>query len=143
MMAGMARGGGIRWLAVGVLAVVAGVLVLGTRLTADQLSTADQVASVVAAVVAVLGVPIAVYGVVLARRGAGPADPPLGGDLQQKVRSGRDANVAGGDLHIGRGRGRRRSGPPSGTKVRQDVNAQRDANVAGGDLHVERGREQR
>ncbi|GIF45377.1 hypothetical protein Axi01nite_96880 [Actinoplanes xinjiangensis] len=95
----MARGGGIRWLgwqAVGVFAVVAGVLVLGTRLTADQLSTADQVASVVAAVMAVLGVPIAVYGVVLARRGAVPAAPATGGDLQQKVRSGRDANVAGG-----------------------------------------------
>ncbi|WP_431913278.1 hypothetical protein [Micromonospora carbonacea] len=125
----------------GLLTVAAGVWVLVTRLTAQQLSTADQVASVVAAVVAVLGVPIAVYGVVLARRGT-TAGPAAGGGVRQKVRSGGDAVVAGGDLTIGRGRQQRGSVPATG-RVRQDVHAERDAHVAGGDINVEHGREQR
>ncbi|WP_157626864.1 hypothetical protein [Micromonospora maris] len=148
MMAGMARGG-IRWLGslvVGVLAVVAGVWVLVTQLTADQLSQADQVASVVAAVVAVGGVPLAAYGVILARRAL--LSPPAsgasgGGRVVQKVRADGDATVAGGNLTVGRGRGRRDGGQSGGGWVEQDVQAGRDASVAGGDLHVEEGRDLR
>jgi hypothetical protein len=65
MMARMARGsriGWLGWLAAGLLAIAAGALVLVTRLTEEQLSIADQVSSVVAAVVALLGVPITVHG---------------------------------------------------------------------------------
>lgn len=76
----MAGSGRIRWrgwLAAGVLvvAVVVLVLVLVNWLTGTQLSTADQVASVVAAVMAVAGLPLAV---VLARRGNGQPTPPAG-----------------------------------------------------------------
>ncbi|WFE25425.1 hypothetical protein O7623_18750 [Solwaraspora sp. WMMD791] len=145
----MARGGGMRWLGwlvAGLLAVVAGVWVLVTRLTADQLSRADQVASVVAAVVAVGGVPLAVYGVVLARRAlvsAGPSQA-AGGGLVQRVRAGGDAMVAGRDLTVGRGesRGRWGSGRGGGDRVeKQDVQADREATVAGRDLDVEDGRD--
>jgi hypothetical protein len=148
-MAGMVRGGGITWavwLAAGVLTVATAVWVLVTRLTAAQLSTADQVASVVAAVVALLGVPIAVHGLVLARRVTAPAGRAAGGEVRQRVRAGGDAVVAGGDLTIGPGR--RRRGPAAGGKirqgsVRQDVRAGRDARVAGGDLHLAPGPDQR
>ncbi len=142
----MARGGGIiwlGWLVAGLLAVVAGVWVLVTRLTADQLSRADQVASVVGAVVAVGGVPLAVYGVVLARRAlvsSGPSGASGGGGVVvQRVRAGGGATVAGEDLRIGRGRGRRGRGRAGAGWVGQDVHAVRDARVAGGDVHVQDG----
>ncbi|MDG4834797.1 hypothetical protein O7627_36635 [Solwaraspora sp. WMMD1047] len=147
----MTRGAGIRWLGwlvAGLLAVVAGVWVLAGRLTADQLGTADQVASVVAAVVAVGGVPLAVYGGVLARRALASAGPPQAADggLVQKVRAGRDATVVGRDMTIGQGksRGRRGCGQAGDDRVeRQDVRADRDATVVGRDLHVEEGRDRR
>ncbi|MDG4834132.1 hypothetical protein O7627_33245 [Solwaraspora sp. WMMD1047] len=110
------------------------------------MSRADQVASVVAAVVAVGGVPLAVYGAVLARRAlvsAGPSQA-AGGGLVQRVRAGGDATVAGRDLTVGRGEGRGRwgSGRPGGDRVeKQDVRADRDAMVAGRDLNVEDGRD--
>lgn len=148
---GMTRGGGVRWLGwlvAGLLAIAAGVWVLVTRLTADQLTTADQVASVVAAVLAVGGVPLAAYGVVLARRAlmvAGPSQAAAAG-LVQKVRAGGDATVAGRDLTIGprKGLGRWGSGRAGDDRVeRQDVQADRDARAAGRDLHVEDGRDPR
>ena len=144
----MTRGGGIRWLGwltAGSLAVVAGVWVLVTRLTADQLSTADQVSSVVAAVVAVGGVPLAVYGIVLARRALVSADSPAasGPHLVQTVRAGGRATVAGRDLTVGRHPGRQDSRPAGGGRVEQDVRADGDAAVAGRDLHVEDGRDVR
>ncbi|MDI6104610.1 hypothetical protein QLQ12_39070 [Actinoplanes sp. NEAU-A12] len=138
----MARGGGIKWLGwlvAGLLAVAGGVWVAVAQLSADQLSTADQVAGVVAAVVAVLGVPIAVYGVVVARRGAGSAGPAPGGEVRQRVRSGGTAVVAAGDLRVGRRRSLRGSDPAARGPVHQDVQAGQDANVAGRDLHVEQG----
>ncbi|MEU4626942.1 hypothetical protein AB0G04_44110 [Actinoplanes sp. NPDC023801] len=142
----MTRGGGIRWLGwlvAGSIAVAGGVWVLVTWLTADQLSTADQTASVVAAAVALLGVPIAVYGLSLARRGTASANPATPGEVRQKVSSGGTANVAGGDLTIGRARGHGGSDLTPGGRVRQDVHAGKDANVAGGDLTVEQSRGQR
>lgn len=95
------------WLVAGLLAVAAGIWVLVARLTAQQLSTADQVASVVAGVVAVTGVPLAVYGVILARRALPPPDAPHaagGAGLVQNVRAGGNAVVAGRDLHVEDGR---------------------------------------
>ncbi|MGW4946368.1 hypothetical protein ACWEOZ_32840 [Actinoplanes sp. NPDC004185] len=143
----MARSGGFRWLGwmvAGLLAVAAGVWVLVTRLTADQLSTADQVASVVAAVVAVGGVPLAVYGVVLARRSSESAGSQASGvGRVQKVRAGGHATVAGRDLTMGQSRGQRDTGHADDGRVEQDVDAHRDAFVAGRDLHVEDGRDLR
>lgn len=107
-MAGRRVGVWVGWLVAGLLAVGGGVWVLVTRLTAEQLSAADQVASVVAAVVALAGFPVAVYGLVLARRGTpGEGGPAGGGGVRQDVRARRDAYVAGRDQHFGRGPDRR------------------------------------
>lgn len=140
---GMAWGGAIGWLAGGLLAVATGVWVLVTRLTADQLSRADQMASVVGAAVALFGLPIAVYGLVLARRASASGGLATGSDVSQKVSAGGDAVVAGRDLALGRGYRLRGSGSVGDGKVRQDVHADQDAHVAARDAHIEDGREVR
>ncbi|MEU7908823.1 hypothetical protein [Actinoplanes sp. NPDC049118] len=70
-----------------------------------RLAAADQWGSVVAAVVAVLCLPLTIYGLVLARRASPPpAAPETGtadGPVQQHVRAGRDAYIAGRDQHFG------------------------------------------
>jgi hypothetical protein len=100
---------------------------------------------VVAAVVAVLGAPVTVYGVVLARRATVAPRPgnDTGREVRQKIRSGGNATVAGGDLHLGsdlRGQG---PPPDARARVQQDVRAERDAFVAGCDLHTTRRADER
>jgi hypothetical protein len=75
-----------------------------------RLDDADKWGSVIGALVALLGLPMTVYGVVLARRGllssAGQLDTGGGNASQavrQRVRAGRDAYVAGRDQHFGNG----------------------------------------
>ena len=79
------------------LVIAVGSWSLVALLTAEQLSTADQVASVFAAVV---GLPIAGYGLFAARRPPAPSGPAAGGRVRQDVSAGRDAYVAGRDLHV-------------------------------------------
>ncbi|MET7400419.1 hypothetical protein ABZS66_43725 [Dactylosporangium sp. NPDC005572] len=99
------------------VSVVVGGLVLvglGTLFVVLGLARADQLASVIGAFVGLTGLPVAVYGVVLARRalpsqdgaplaaGAGTA-PPAAGGVHHQVRAGRDAYTAGRDQHFGEG----------------------------------------
>ncbi|MBM0203731.1 hypothetical protein JNW90_11875 [Micromonospora sp. STR1s_5] len=99
-----------------VAAVIGGLalLGLGVLFVTLGLDQSDKVASVTGAFSALLGLPLSVYGIVLARRNVSgqpaaegarkvsdPASPALG--LHQQIHAGRDAYTAGGDQHFGSG----------------------------------------
>ena len=84
--------------------LIAAAVYFGTQLLDDtkRLAAADQWSSVVAAVIAVLCLPLTIYGLVLARRSPTPTDPETGtGPVRQHVQAGRDAYIAGRDQHFG------------------------------------------
>jgi hypothetical protein len=80
--------------------VVAGLMlvVAGAALwfAAVRLDVADQWGSVAGGTAAVLGLPLTIYGIVLARRGG------AAGGVQQRIQPGRDAYVAGRDQYFDR-----------------------------------------
>ncbi|GAA0577002.1 hypothetical protein GCM10010172_72110 [Paractinoplanes ferrugineus] len=95
------------WMAVLVAGSV--MIVMGVRFAILRLDDADKWGSVVAAMIALLGLPMTVYGLVLARR---PADGTAARVEQAATFSG-DARVratshgiaigqVGGDVHVGR-----------------------------------------
>lgn len=82
---------------------------LGGFFGVTRLDDADKWGSVVGAVVALLGLPMTLYGLVLARRaghGSATSGPPVSGasgEVHQQVVAGRDAYTAGRDQHFGGG----------------------------------------
>ncbi|WP_030486979.1 hypothetical protein [Micromonospora chokoriensis] len=88
------------------LLVVGGALVgLGVRFALVRLDDADKWGSVVAALVAVLGMPITVYGLVLSRRsGKRTVEDPAtftGGAQARATNHGIAIGQVGGDVHFG------------------------------------------
>ncbi|MFB9849784.1 hypothetical protein ACFFMR_05250 [Micromonospora andamanensis] len=84
---------------------------LGIRFAVLRLDDADKWGSVIAALVAMIGVPMTVYGLVLARRPAEKGERPAGalptfwGDAHARAADhGIAVGQVGGDFHIGQQR---------------------------------------
>src|ERR1700755_2903091 len=99
----MAEGRGRRGRVVAVLVLGLALVFAGAALwfAAVRLDVADQWGSVVGGIAAVLGVPMTAYRLGLGRRGGpaggGPAESSV---VDQQIRAGRDAYVAGRDQHF-------------------------------------------
>jgi hypothetical protein len=102
------------WVGLGVAGIA--LVGMGVFFGVTRLDDADKWGSVVGALAALLGFPMTVYGIVLARRGATAAEPGqrssadrggAAGAVHQHVRAGRDAYTAGHDQYFGGGPGSR------------------------------------
>ncbi|GIJ64758.1 hypothetical protein [Virgisporangium aurantiacum] len=114
---------------------------LGVFFVITGLDDAVLWASVIGVFATLIGVGLSGYGVLLARRAAGPGPAPAGpgGGGRQRVDAWRDAFTAVGDQRFGGATGSGASGSGAGSGraggVEQDVRAGRDAFAAGGDQH--------